>query len=112
VSPRAVRSALTPWAGVFLGAAAWFIHQQAGSGGDYWDCHLTGPFWSIGVGIVCGAIAVIGGVISWGSRRSAGEDRSETRRFSGIVGAASAGIFLMAILFQILASLIVPACAR
>jgi len=112
MSPRAVRSALTPWAGLFLGAGAWFLHQQGGAGGDYWDCHLGGPFWAAGLTLVCAAIAVTGGVISWRSRRTAGEDRAQTRRFSGIVGTASAGIFLMAILFGALGSLIVPACAR
>ena len=112
MTARAMRSALTPWAGLFLGALAWFFDQQAGAGANYWDCKLGGPLMLVGLAIVCAIVVIAGGVISWRARGIAGEDQAGTRRFSGVVGAASAGIFLLAIVFDTLASLIVPACAR
>jgi hypothetical protein len=110
VSPRATGSAWTPWAGLFAGAAGWFIHQQGGANANYWDCRFGGPLWTLALGLVCGLVVIAGGWLSWASRRAAGEDAPATRRFSGLVGAATAAIFLMAIAFQTLASLIVPSC--
>jgi hypothetical protein len=105
-------SAWAPWAGLFAGAAGWFTHQTFGADANYWDCRLGGPLWAVGLGLVCALVTAAGGWLSWTSRSSGGEAASETRRFSGLVGAACAAIFLMTILFQTLAGLIVPACAR
>jgi hypothetical protein len=105
-------SAWSPWAGLFAGAAGWFAHQTFGADANYWDCRLGGPLWAGGLGLACAALVAAGGWMSWISRLSGGEDTPETRRFSGLVGAATAAIFLMAIAFQTLAGLIVPACAR
>ncbi|MCW2573919.1 MAG: hypothetical protein JWO88_3977 [Frankiales bacterium] len=112
MSPRLARSAWTPWAGLFAGATGWFIHQQAGAGANYWDCRFGGPLWTLLLTLACAALVAIGGWVSWTSQRTAGEDTSATRRFSGLVGASTAAIFLMAIGFQTLASLIVPSCLR
>ena len=112
MSPRAMRSALAPWSGLFLGAAAWFIAQQAGANANFWDCGFGGLAFGVGVSLICAAVTVAGGVVSWRARRAGGEDRPGTRRFAGLVGAATAGIFLMAISFQTLGSAIVPACAQ
>jgi hypothetical protein len=112
VSPGVRDSAWTPWAGLFAGAAGWFVHQQAGANANYWDCRWGGPLWTLGLALVCGAVVAAGGWLSWTSQRSLGEDATATRRFSGLVGAATAAIFLMAIAFQTLAGLIVPSCHR
>jgi hypothetical protein len=112
VTPRVARSAWAPWAGLFCGAAGWFIHQQAGAGANYWDCRFGGPLWSLLLALVCGGLAAVGGWVSWSSHRRLGEDAPGERRFAGLVGAATAAIFLMAIGFQTLASLIVPSCHR
>jgi hypothetical protein len=105
-------SGWSPWAGLFAGAAAWFAHQSFGADANYWDCRFGGPVWTTALGVVCAAIAAGGGWISWSARSSGGETAGETRRFSGLVGAATAAIFLMTITFQTLGGLIVPACAR
>lgn len=112
MSPVDRRSAWAPWAGLFCGAGGWFTHQTFGADANYWDCHFGGPLWAIGLGLVCALIVVGGGWLSWTSRRTAGEGVSETRRFYGLVGTATAAIFLMAICFQTLAGLIVPSCLR
>ena len=110
MSPHARSSAWTPWAGLFAGATGWFVHQTLGADANYWDCRFGGPLWAVLLALVCGLVAAGGGWVSWSSRRTAGEDSGDTRRFSGAVGAATAAIFLMAIAFQTLAALIVPSC--
>lgn len=112
MSPDVRRASWTPWAGLFAGAAGWFVHQQFGANANYWDCRFGGPLWTLLLFAACGLLTVVGGWMSWRARGAAGEGRVETRRFSGLVGAATAAIFLMAMAFQTLASLIVPACAR
>ena len=112
MTPQAKRSAWAPWAGLFAGAAGWFTHQTLGADANYWDCRLGGPVWAVALGLACAAVAALGGWTSWRARGTVGEDRVETRDFSGLVGAATAAIFLLAIAFQTLAGLIVPACHR
>jgi hypothetical protein len=112
MTPKVRRSPWTPWAGLFAGAAAWFAHQQFGAGANYWDCRFGGPLWTILLALVCGLVAAVGGWMSWTARGTPGEDRTDTRSFAGLVGAATAAIFLMTIAFGTLASLIVPSCQR
>ena len=112
MTPQVRRSAWTPWTGLFAGAAGWFVHQTLGADANYWDCRFGGPLWAVLLALVCGFVVVLGGWISWRARGTEGEDTAETRRFFGMVGAATAAIFLMAISFQTLAGLIVPACHR
>jgi hypothetical protein len=103
------RHALQPWAGLFLGAAAWIVHHQGASIAIYWDCRLGGPMLTAGLGLVCGLVAIGGGTVSWRARRdAAGVGRN--RAFAGTVGAACAAIFLLTILLQSLIGFIVPAC--
>lgn len=106
------RSPWAPWSGVFAGAFGWFLHQQAGANANYWDCRFGGPLWTVGLGLVCAAIILVGAAVSWRARRapSEGEDRPEARAFAGLVGAVAALIFLFAMLLDVLASLTVPAC--
>lgn len=112
MSAAGLKSAFAPWAGLFLGAVGWFAHQQTGSGANAWDCHMGGALTVLGLTLVFGGLAVLGGVISWRARRPVEGPGAETRRFSGLVGTATAGIFLLAIVFDTLAGLIVPACVR
>src|SRR5579884_1808765 len=107
------RSKLGPWTGLFTGAVAWFVDQQAGSGGDEWDCHFATPAWILGLAVVCGIVCALGGWTSWRARREAPEGQSaKARQVGGIVGAGAAAVFGLAIGFQTLAGLIVPACFR
>jgi len=115
MSPRLDRGALAPWAGLFLGAAAWFAHQQGVSSTIYWDCRLGGPVLTAGLGLVAALVTAAGGWISWrahqASRRAA-EGPAHNRSVAGMIGAGSAGMFLLAILFQSLTGVIVPVCHR
>jgi hypothetical protein len=108
------RSALTPWAGLFLGALAWAVHHQAGSDAVYWDCRLGGPLLTGGLGLVCGLVAAGGGLASWMSRQAppSAHGRPETRGFAAMVSVMGAGVFLLAIVTQALAGFIIPGCQR
>ncbi|MDB5444747.1 MAG: hypothetical protein JWQ97_64 [Phenylobacterium sp.] len=109
------RHALAPWAGLFLGAAAWFAHHQGASDLIYWDCRLGGPLLTAGTGLVAGLVTAAGGLISWRTHtaiRRAAEAPAHNRSVAGMIGAGSAAVFLLAIVFQSLAGVIVPACHR
>jgi hypothetical protein len=106
-------SVWAPWAGLFLGAAAWFLHHQAGSDANYWDCKVGGAAFIIGLGVACGAVAAFGGAISWAARKPAeGPTAEQNRQFAALVGTAAAAIFLLTIALQTLAGALVPACLR
>jgi hypothetical protein len=103
-----------PWTGLFAGAAAWFAHHQTASDLIIWDCRLGGPFLTGGLGLICGLVTVIGGLISWRSRTPLVGASHELGMpgFAGVVGAGAAAMFLLAILFQSLTGFIVGVCER
>jgi hypothetical protein len=105
-------SPLSPWAGLFLGALAWFLHHQAGSNGVYYDCREMGFVYVVGLGFACALIALAGAWISWTSDGAPPPPRHQNRGFARMVGLASAAIFMLAIAFQTLAGALVPACLR
>lgn len=111
---RLRQSMLAPWAGVFLGALAWFAHHQVGSNANYWDCSLDRVWLTAGSGLLFGAVAAVGGVISWLARAAppSSAGRPESRGFAAALGAMAAALFLFAILLQALSGLIVPGCFR
>lgn len=105
------QSRAAPWAGWLLGPAAWAVHHQAGSDLAFGIDHCTGGWPQVGLGVACALVALAGAVISWASL--SGPLRSSAvnvRLFIGLVGTAGSGLFLLAILFQTFASLIVPPC--
>jgi len=110
---RLKTSPFAPWAGLYLGAAAWFLHHQTGSDTNFWDCRAAGGAFTVGVGLVCALLAVGGGLISWAAAvpEAQGAGR-QYREFARWVGMAGAAIFLLSIGFQILAGVFVPACWR
>lgn len=106
------RQAFAPWTGLFLGAAAWFGHQQSVSDAIFWDCRLGGPLLTAGLGLLFGLVGAAGGLVSWRAHRQARSADAHSRSVAGMIGAGSAAIFLLAISFQSLAGLIVPVCHR
>lgn len=105
----------SPWAGLFLGAGGWFAHHQIASSIIDWDCTLGGPMLTVGLGAVFGVAAAAGGLVSWRAHRSlraAPRGPPHTRSVGGAIGAGAAAVFLLAIFFQALAGVIVPACHR
>jgi len=106
---RLATSPLAPWAGLFLGALAWFGQHQTGADVNTWNCQVGNGGLVVLAGFVAALVAAAGGLISWISRPP--ED-VQNRRFARFVGVGGAGVFLLAIGFQTLAGLLVPACLR
>ena len=111
---RLARSPYAPWAGLFVGAVAWFTHHQAGSNFTYWDCRASGGWLTVGLGLVALLVTAGAGFVSWRACETPpdSQDGSNTRNFGGWVSAGSAALFAFAILLQMLTGLIVPGCFR
>lgn len=101
-----------PWTGLFAGAAAWAVQHQVGADANAWDCRSAGAGLVIGLGIACALATAAGGWISWRAGEPDEADLAQNRRFARAVGVLAAGVFLLAILLQSLAGVLVPACHR
>jgi hypothetical protein len=115
VTGRLTTSPLAPWAGLFLGALAWFGQQQICASVISWDCRLGGPLLTAGLGALAAVITVAGGLVSWRAHRrlaAAPQEAPHSRSVAGVIGAGAAAVFLLAIFFQALTGVIVPACHR
>jgi hypothetical protein len=106
------RSRISPWAGWLLGPLAWAFHHQAGSDLAFGMVRCSaGGAPQTGLGVVCAVIAALGVWMSWTSKSGAlRSSEFNVRMFVALVGAMGSATFLLAILFQICASLIVPPC--
>jgi hypothetical protein len=107
-------SGYAAWAGTFLGAVAWFAHNQV-SHAVYWKCDAGGPLLTGLTALIAAAVAALGGWISWKARRveapPESTDRPEGHTFSGLVSAGAAALFVFAILLQGFSGFVVPGCA-
>jgi len=104
----------TPWAGWIGGLLGWVLSDQAGSDLAQWNCANAAPPLMLAIGVGGAVLAIAGGLLSFRlSRANWGaldKPNSETRRFIAATGVLAAGIFLLAILFQTISSLIIPQC--
>lgn len=112
MSPRFQTSPAAPWTGLFVGAAAWAADHQLSSDGNYWDCARAGGPFVVVVGLVCLAVAVGGGILSWNARPDTPGEATESRRFARFIGAAAAAVFALAIAFGTWAGVLLPGCQR
>jgi hypothetical protein len=103
------RSRWTPWLGLVAPPVAWAVHQQVAANLMLYDCRLSGAGLVTEVGVTMAVIAAVSGLISWSSRR---EDSAELRTLAGYIGAMSASVFFLALMFQTTATLMLPACGR
>jgi hypothetical protein len=104
------------WAGLFGGAAGWALHHQVGSASNFARCTVADGRLDLATGLLAAAIVVVSGWLSWAAWRSGG-GRSPTSheaagRFLPAVSLMAAALFLLTILTQVVAGLIVPACWR
>ena len=106
--------ALAPWAGWILGIVGWMMTHQTGSDLAQTDCTKAHLPLMLAIGVAGASLALVGGLVSlrlW--RRLAGnmeQPYAGARRFIAATGGLAAGIFLLAIVFQTLASFIIPRC--
>jgi len=97
---------LGKWAGLFAGAMAWGLEQQIVATTAYTRCPEGTKVLATTVGIVCGLIAVIGGVLSWhalrqlpGNTNAQSDMRVDADRFIAILSIMMAVMGVLAITF-------------
>ncbi|MDP1771214.1 MAG: hypothetical protein Q8L15_02945 [Methylobacter sp.] len=124
VPPGGRMNAILLWVGLFGAPVAWiaqvFLSEPLAAYACYpYQTPLSAPIWErlpailITIGIACLTVALLSGLAAWTSWRqsdskSVGEDRS---RFLVKLSAMSSFIFIVAIIFNICAILLVPPCS-
>lgn len=99
-------------AGLFAGAAAWALHQQAGIIIASWSCEESTKYIWVS-GLLAGILLVGGGVISGaalGATRWLTEDAGRPRRFLATISCMALGMFLFALVLQVAAAFFLPGC--
>jgi hypothetical protein len=104
------RSRLTPWAGLLVPPVAWAAHHQLGSDLIFYDCGLGRTGLILGLGVAMALVTVVAGWVSWESRHKG--EQNGMRTFAVALSALSAAVFLLALLYQTEAALMLPACHR
>ena len=99
---------LKPWAGLIAGMIAAGGQHQLVSDALHFDCRFGEA--NMLVGAVALALIAIGAWISWRALRAHPEPES-SRRFVAQVSLMAAALFALMVLWQTMASLILPACA-
>ena len=107
------RTRIAPWAGWITATAAVAINHQGLADAIYFNCAIGNPV-SGGVLAVCTlALAWAGALISWRSRRDGeGPPAFGNRYFIAVIGVLLAAVYSVTIVFQALATLLIPACFR
>ena len=97
------------WTALAAAIIAWFGSQQVGADLSFAHCHASGAVPVLIIGLLALALAGVGAFLShrvWD--RQAAEDQGKP--FIALVGMLTAGLFAIAIVYQILAALIIPSC--
>jgi hypothetical protein len=115
-SPPILSPPWRAWAGLFGGAGGWALHHQLGSTSNFARCPAADGGLDFAVGLVACLFVLISGWLSWTAWRRAGgaTDAAEESagRFVPAISLMAAALFLLTILVQMAAGLIVPACWR
>lgn len=99
---------IRPWAGVVGGGLGWLAAHQFGSDNAFNSCEAMSPLVHLLIGFAGAALAVGGALWSW-PLWSKHEARG-ARRAIALAGTLAAGVFLVAIILQTSAALIIPQC--
>ncbi|MES2119203.1 MAG: hypothetical protein V4513_01330 [Pseudomonadota bacterium] len=105
---QAIRDALHPWAGLLVGLTAYSIAQQVGSSGSFDDCQRFAPLPLIIVALLA-IVATAAG--AWASWRVVGDKRQgQARHMIAIISTGMAALFVVAMVYPVIAALIIPPC--
>ena len=106
-------SKLAPWSGLVAGMVAEIVHHQLLSDMLRFDCRLGGASAGLAVGIPALLLIAAGVALSWASARGGDPEAPhvQTRRFIAQVSTMMGGLLAIAIIWQTMATMIVPACA-
>lgn len=105
--------AFAPWAGGLVGPLAWYAQQQGLGSLTYYACAAANPVFILLTGMIAAAAVVASGLLSRRAWRSGGASPElNPRRFVALVSMLAAAVFTLTILFQTLAGVLIPGCAR
>lgn len=103
-----MRDALLPWLGLIVGVTAWGFTHQFGADGTFDDCVHFSP-WAILIEAIIAIVAtIVAGWVSWGVIRD--EKQGQARRVVATISVGTAALFCLAMIYPILAALIIPPC--
>lgn len=102
------------WAGLFVGAAGWALHQQGLADTLYYRCGAGRPGTDIVVTLLTSVLMLAAMAWSWriGRAEDAAEPGGRARRLAMWISVGAGALFLLTTLVQAAAGLIVPACFR
>lgn len=108
---------VTAWAGWIAGPAGWLIQHQGGSNTVFWNCALGRPWLVVTLGLIGAMVALAGGWLSLRAAQEAVREDSQSpgrgsQHFIGTLGALAVAIFLVVIVGQTMAGLILQGCGR
>ena len=103
-----IRDRFMPWAGLALGTLGGGLAHQIGAGATFQDCHFSSPVVVIFAALLGLALVAAGALGSW--RVYAGEGEGPARRMIAIVSVMACGIYAIAIILPLIASLVIPRC--
>ena len=106
--PRTIGEAFAPWAGLVVGIIAWATAHQFGADGMFDDCAAFAPGPLLAVAVVAIIATAISGFLSWGAFKRQGP--RQALRVVAVVSVGLAALFCLAIIYPILATLIIPPC--
>jgi hypothetical protein len=103
-----IRDRFMPWSGLALGTLGVGLTHQIGSDSVFQDCQFSSPLIVILAAILGLVIVALGALGSW--RVYSAEGEGPSRRMIAIVSLMSCGIYALAIVLPLIASLVIPRC--
>ena len=97
-----------PWAGLVAGILGGALAHQFGSEGTFNSCKAISPIPLLLVALLCIVLILAGGLESLRVVRADAE--TPARKLVAIISLGCVGLFLMAILMPMIASLVLPPC--
>ena len=97
-----------PWAGLVAGIIGAGLAHQFGSEGTFNSCKAISPVPILIVSILCLLLIGVGGFESWRVLRA--DSETPARKVVAIVSLGTVGLFLMATILPMIASLVLPPC--
>lgn len=110
--PPGRRERVVPWIALLLPPVIWMVFEYGAASALRASCTdvgaWLGPAWGVASLLGCAGAAWL----AWPLARRGAGDNPPVRLWLARVAMCAAGVFAMAIAFQTLATLIIPACAR
>ena len=99
---------MMPWTGLVVGVLALGVAHQFGSDGTFDHCESVSPGPLLLVSVFAIAATLWGAFGSWTVFRKDAE--TEARKVIAVISMGSSAFFLLAIIFPIVAALVIPPC--